>query len=136
MFCENPNKFFPYTQIDVVTFPNGKMKDPNNFTEVTFKGSVPQMIKQTMDYIKSNVLKEHVRKVSGRQEAERFWNYPYDAIEEAVVNSVYHRDFLQHEPIEITIEPYIFRSIPVQHSGAAVSSQKCKNRLFLMSVCP
>ena len=105
MFCENPNKFFPYTQIDVVTFPNGKMKDPNNFTEVTFKGSVPQMIKQTMDYIKSNVLKEHVRKVSGRQEAERFWNYPYDAIEEAVVNSAYHRDFLQHEPIEITIEP-------------------------------
>lgn len=105
MFCENPNKFFPYTQINVVTFPNGKMKDPNNFTEVTFKGSVPQMIKQTMDYIKSNVLKEHVRKVSGRQEAERFWNYPYDAIEEAVVNSVYHRDFLQHEPIEITIEP-------------------------------
>ena len=105
MFCENPSKFFPYTQIDVVTFPNGKMKDPNNFTEVTFKGSVPQMIKQTMDYIKSNVLKEHVRKISGRQEAERFWNYPFDAIEEAVVNSVYHRDFLQHEPIEITIEP-------------------------------
>ena len=58
-----------------------------------------------MGYIKSNVLKEHVRKISGRQEAERFWNYPYDAIEEAVVNSVYHRDFLQHEPIEITIEP-------------------------------
>lgn len=58
-----------------------------------------------MDYIKSNVLKEHVRKISGKQEAERFWNYPYDAIEEAVVNSVYHRDFLQHEPIEITIEP-------------------------------
>ena len=105
MFCENPSKFFPYTQIDVVTFPNGKMKDPNNFTEVTFKGSVPQMIKQTMDYIKSNILKENVRKVSGRQEAERFWNYPYDAIEEAVVNSVYHRDFLQHKPIEITIEP-------------------------------
>lgn len=105
MFCEKPSKFFPYTQIDVVTFPNGKMNDPNNFTEITFKGSVPQMIKQTMDYIKSNVLKEHVRKISGRQEAERFWNYPYDAIEEAVVNSVYHRDFLQHEPIEITIEP-------------------------------
>lgn len=105
MFCDNPSKFFAYTQIDVVTFPEGKIKNPNNFTEVTFSGSVPQMIKQTMDYIKSNVLKEHVRKISGRQEAERFWNYPYDAIEEAVVNSCYHRDFSQHEPIEITIEP-------------------------------
>ena len=105
MFCENPCKFFPYTQIDVVTFPEGKKKNPNNFSEVTFKGSVPQMIKQTMDYIKSNVLKEFVRKVSGRQEADRFWNYPYDAVEEAVVNSVYHRDFSQREPIEITVEP-------------------------------
>ncbi len=93
MFCENPCKFFPYTQIDIVTFPNGKMNDPDNFTEVTFKGSVTQMLKQAMDYLKSNVLKEYVRKISGKQESERFWNYPYDAIEEAVVNSVYHRDF-------------------------------------------
>ena len=30
---------------------------------------------------------------------------------------------------------YIFRSIPVQNSGAAVSSQKGNNRHFLMSVC-
>jgi len=58
-----------------------------------------------MDYIRSNILKEYVRKISGKQEADRFWNYPYDAIEEAVVNSVYHRDFQQHESIEITIEP-------------------------------
>ena len=139
MFCENPSKFFPYTQIDVVTFPNGKLKDPNNFTEVTFKGSVPQMIKQTMGYIKSNVLKEHVRKVSGRQEADRFWNYPYDAIEEAVVNSVYHRDFMQHEPIEITIEPSGIsilncpgpdRSIPKEdiERGDMLKSRRYRNR--------
>ena len=139
MFCENPSKFFPYTQIDVVTFPNGKLKDPNNFTEVTFKGSVPQMIKQTMGYIKSNLLKEHVRKVSGRQEADRFWNYPYDAIEEAVVNSVYHRDFQQHEPIEITIEPSGIsilncpgpdRSIPKEdiEKGDMLKSRRYRNR--------
>ena len=139
MFCENPSKFFPYTQIDVVTFPNGKLKDPNNFTEVTFKGSVPQMIKETMGYIKSNVLKEYVRKVSGRQEADRFWNYPYDALEEAVVNSVYHRDFLQHEPIEITIEPSEIsilncpgpdRSIPKEdiERGNMLKSRRYRNR--------
>ncbi len=139
MFCEDPNKFFPYTQIDVVTFPNGKRKYPNNFTEVSFKGSVPQMIKQTMEYIKSNVLKEYVRKISGRQEANRFWNYPYDAIEEAVVNSVYHRDFMQHEPIEITIEPTGIsilncpgpdRSIPKEdiEKGDMLKSRRYRNR--------
>lgn len=41
------------------------------------------------------------------------------------------------EPCEFDqLFDYIFRSIPVQHSGSAVSSQKCKNRLFLMSVRP
>ena len=133
MFCENPSKFFPYTQIDVVTFPNGKMKDPNNFTEVTFKGSVPQMIKQTMDHIKSNVLKEHVRKISGRQEAERFWNYSYDAIEEAVVNSVYHRDFLQHEPIEITIEPSEISILNYPGTDRSISNEDIEKADMLKS---
>lgn len=105
MFCEDPRKFFPYTQIDVVTFPEGKVQNPDNFTETSFYGCVPQMIKQAMDYFRSNVLREHVKKVSGKPEAERYWNYPYEALEEAVVNSVYHRDYQQHEPIEITIEP-------------------------------
>lgn len=105
MFCEGPSKFFPYTQVDIVHFPGGSIKDPDNFSETTIKGSVPQMVKQTMDYLKSNFLKERVRKVSGRQESDRFWNYPYDALEEAVVNSLYHRDYRQYEPVEITIEP-------------------------------
>lgn len=105
MFCENPSKFFPYTQVDIVHFPNGSIKDPNNFSELTIKGSVPQMIKQTMDYLRSIHLKERVHKVSGQQEAIRCWNYPYEALEEAVVNSLYHRGYRQYEPVEITIEP-------------------------------
>lgn len=105
MFCEHPEKFFPYTQIDIVMFPEGKMKNPQNFTEKTFKGSIPQIIKQTMDFFRTNILYETVQKVTGRAEAIRFWNYPYDALEEAVVNALYHRDYSQHEPVEITIEP-------------------------------
>ena len=30
-------------------------------------------------------------KVDGQAEAVRFFNYPYQAIEEALVNAVYHR---------------------------------------------
>ena len=139
MFCEHPEKFFPYTQIDVVTFPEGKVKNPHNFTEKTFKGSVPQIIKQTMDYLETNVLFETVQKVSGQQEANRFWNYPYDALEEAVVNSMYHRDYLQHEPVEITIEPDGItilncpgpdRSIPMSaiEKGDSLKSRRYRNR--------
>lgn len=105
MFCEDPSRFFPYTQVDVVYFPGGSIKEPDNFSEVSIKGSVPQMIKHTMDFLNTNHLKQRVCKVPGRQEANRFWNYPYDALEEAVVNSLYHRDYRLYEPVEITIEP-------------------------------
>ncbi len=32
-------------------------------------------------------------------------NYPYQAIEEAVVNVFYHRDYMSFEPVTIEIEP-------------------------------
>ena len=46
--------------------PKGKMKNPHNFTEKNFKGSVPQLIKQTMEYLRTSVLYETVQKVSDR----------------------------------------------------------------------
>ena len=139
MFCEHPEKFFPYTQVEIVVFPEGKIKNPQNFTEKTFKGSVPQIIKQTMDYLRTNILSETVQKVSGQQEANRFWNYPYDALEEAVVNALYHRDYAQHEPVEITIEldeisilncPGPDRSIPMSaiEKGDNLKNRRYRNR--------
>lgn len=139
MFSESPEKFFPYTQVDIVVFPEGKMKNPHNFTEKIFKGSVPQMIKHTLDYLSTNIVYEVVQKVSGKQEANRFWNYPYDALEEAVVNSLYHRAYDQHEPVEITVEPSGIsilncpgpdRSIPMSdiEKGDLLKSRRYRNR--------
>lgn len=139
MFCDSPEKFFPYTQVDIVVFPEGKIKNPHNFTEKIIKGSVPQMIKQTLDFLSTNIVYEVVQKVSGKQEANRFWNYPYDALEEAVVNSLYHRDYSQHEPVEITIEPSGIsilncpgpdRSIPMSdiEKGDMLKSRRYRNR--------
>ena len=38
-------------------------------------------------------------------ESNKITNYPYQAFEEAVVNAFYHRNYQEHEPVEITIEP-------------------------------
>ena len=106
MFCEEPSRFFPYTQVDIVVFPNGLEQDPNNMIEIPkITGPVPYMIKATLDYLKTNVVKERIRKPKDRAESEKFFNYPYQALEEAVVNALYHRDYQEHEPVEIRIEP-------------------------------
>ena len=105
MFCETPDSFFKYTQVDIVIFPKGRVLDPNNFSETTIKGSIPQIIQGTMAYLKNNVIREYVRKQKNVPESVRFFNYPLQALEEAIVNALYHRDYQQYEPVEISVEP-------------------------------
>ena len=106
MFSKNPAKFFPTTQVDIVIFPEGCIKNPNNMIEVPkIVGPVPEMIKQALDYIKTNVIKKRIIKPKDKAESITYFNYPYQAIEEAVVNALYHRDYQEREPVEITIEP-------------------------------
>lgn len=106
MFCETPQKFYPYTQVEIVHFPGGAEREPNNMQEApVIQGAVPAIIQRTLDYLRVNVIKEQIIKPKDQAESIRFFNYPYQALEEAVVNALYHRDYQVREPIEITIEP-------------------------------
>lgn len=104
MFTDNPEKYFPYSRVEIVHFPNGA--DDPTFTEApAITGPVPQMIRQTLLYLKTTVLQEKIRKVHGQPEAIRVWNYPYVALEEIVANCLYHRDYQTREPVEIRVYP-------------------------------
>jgi len=48
---------------------------------------------------------EIVTKHPDRAEATRVWNYSFAAIEEALVNAIYHRSYEQREPVEVRITP-------------------------------
>lgn len=37
--------------------------------------------------------------------SKKFYTYPYQALEESVTNSLYHRDYREWEPVVITVEP-------------------------------
>lgn len=80
MFSNHPEKFFPYTQISIVVFPEGKIQNPNRFSEKTFKGSVPTIIRGAMQYLKDVVITEYVSKPKDRMQSERWFNYPYQAL--------------------------------------------------------
>lgn len=106
MFCDNPEKFFPVTQVEIVTFPEGREGNPNNIIEApVIKGPVPAMIQAALSYLRTNVIKENVIKQKNNERSIRFYNFPYQSLEEAVVNALYHRDYKEREPVEITIEP-------------------------------
>ena len=106
MFAERPDRFFKQAQVDIVLFPEGRERNPNNLIEVEpVRGSVPTMIEKTLSYLRTNVIKKKIVKPKDDEHSDKFYNYPYQALEEAVVNSLYHRDWTIREPVEITIEP-------------------------------
>ena len=53
----------------------------------------------------SNYLKETVIKHPQQAQAERFWNCPLAALEEALVNATYHRSYEERVPVEVRITP-------------------------------
>ena len=102
LFNDNPEKFFPRARIDIVEFEDDA---GDVFAEKIFTGPVHQQVRSALGYLKNTVIKEFVRKVPGRAEADRFYNYPYEAFEEALVNAVYHKSYEEREPVEVRIYP-------------------------------
>ncbi len=140
MFCERPDRFFKQAQVDIVLFPEGREKNPNNLIEVEpIKGSVPMMIEKTLSYLRTNVVKKQILKPKDDEHSDKFFNYPFQALEEAVVNSLYHRDWTIREPVEITIEPDRIsilsfsgpdHTIPMEavRKGKSLRSRRYRNR--------
>ena len=73
-FSMEPDKFFPYTQIDVVQFPSGL--GGNDIIEKIFKGPIHQQLRDALQYIKNVIITEKVVKHPDRAEADRFFNFP------------------------------------------------------------
>ncbi len=135
-FCENPERFMPGTQIDVVIFPEGAGGD--QIVERILTGPIQQQIRDALRYIKNNVVIEKVIKHPDRAEATRFFNYPIAAIEEALVNAMYHRGYDQREPVEVRVHPDVIEIVsypgldpsirPDDLKGTRIHSRRYRNR--------
>ena len=101
-FSKNPENYFPRAWIELVWFKDGSDK---KFKEYYFKGPLHKQLRDTLSFIKSNILGEHVIKYPDRAKADRFYNFPYDAIEEVLANAVYHKSYEIGSPIEVQVWP-------------------------------
>lgn len=127
MFSEHPEKFFPVTQIDIVIFPEGSIENPDLMIEVPkITGPVPKMIKESLSYLRTNVIKKQITKPTDDEKSDKIYNYPYQAFEESVVNALYHRDYQEREPIEITIEPTHIDILSYAGPDRSISSEAIK----------
>ncbi|MDE5793254.1 MAG: putative DNA binding domain-containing protein [Muribaculaceae bacterium] len=100
LFSQNPEKFFPYARIEIVHFLDSV---GNRFTEKILHGPIHLQLEAALKYIREQVLLEKIIKVKGEEKAVRCYNYPYEALEEILVNSVFHKSWDDRNPIEVRI---------------------------------
>ena len=106
MFSYHPERFFPGTQIDIVFYPQGKDGDPNNFTETEpFRGPVHLTLRRALEYLKYMVVRKNIHKPKDDEHSIVVYNYPYQALEESLVNAYYHRRYDEYQPVEVNIMP-------------------------------
>lgn len=103
------------TQVEIVYFPEGRLNNPTNLYEGSIiTGSVPQIIDRTLEYLKRMLVMQSIIKPKDDYRSKKFYTYPYQALEESVTNSLYHRDYREWEPVVITVEP---DGITIQNVG-------------------
>lgn len=100
LFNDQPQVFFKGASIEVIEYHDDV---GDSFSEKKFIGPIHVQLRDALNYLKNSVIKEEVRKVPNQAEALRFFNYPYEALEEALANAVYHRSYEHQSPVEVNI---------------------------------
>ncbi|WP_343608352.1 RNA-binding domain-containing protein [Chryseobacterium oranimense] len=101
LFGKEPDKFFPGCKTNLVVFKDEDGSEIDYSLE--FKGPVQLQIREILNFFKSNIIKKQTTKIAFEAEADTYDNYPFQALEEVIVNSLYHRSFEDPEPNQIRI---------------------------------
>jgi ATP-dependent DNA helicase RecG len=126
-FAKNTQRVFPYAKIEIVTFND---ESGSNYTEKIITGNLHRQLKSALDYLKDMVVKERVVKSDQKAEADRFYNYPYDALEEALCNAIYHRGYDNDSTIEVRIYPSRIDIISFPGPLPPLDKEKLKKNQF------
>jgi ATP-dependent DNA helicase RecG len=103
MFCDTPARHFPYSRIEIAHF--GDDAGGDLIEEKTIAGPLEQQARTAIDYV-SGIATTQIQKAPDHPEAERFVSYPYQAVEESIVNAVIHRGYdAPPEPTKIYFYP-------------------------------
>jgi ATP-dependent DNA helicase RecG len=102
LFSQNPNKFLPQAGVDAVAYP-GNEKDYAARERLAIRGPLTPLfgtnkliengiVEQVIEFVKRNTITT-ADLLDGARRVEH-WTYPEEAVREAVVNALVHRDYL------------------------------------------
>lgn len=100
-FAQNPQNFLPFSTIRLVHFKDSEMRE--YLDAQTFSGTLPEIVEQVYQYLAKNI-KTLGGWMVGFKRMD-FREYPLEALREAIINAIIHRNYLASSEIKIFIFP-------------------------------
>jgi len=109
-FAKEPQKFISWSVFTVALFKDSTGVDVIDRKEID--GSLFEIVEEVMKFVK--LYSKVAYRFTGKPQRENIYEYPFDAIREAVINSVMHKYYFEHGhnnilrffPDKIRIENY------------------------------
>lgn len=100
-FAKNPQKFFLQSEVRCARFKGVDVTD--SFIDMkVLKGNIDEQIDQAEKFVLNNI-KKSAWTVPGKIPREEKWEYPPEAIREAITNAITHRDYQSTANVQIRI---------------------------------
>ncbi|MFO7606709.1 MAG: putative DNA binding domain-containing protein [Desulfurivibrionaceae bacterium] len=135
LLCDSPirGRFFPYAKIECARFKGVERR--TFLDQATLDGPIYGLIEPCMTFIKKNIA---LSATIGEIYRKDRWEYPLEAIREALVNAVIHRDYsltgsdikmaIYDDMLEITSPGSLPDTLPVEELGTGRS--EIRNRVL------
>lgn len=98
---------------------------------INIEDLICRRVRDALSYIQNYIIKEKVAKVLGQAEAERIYNIPYAAVEEALSNAVYHRSYQIGEPITVMVTPEKMEITSLPGPDRTITDEDIRNRRMI-----
>ncbi|MFH1288983.1 MAG: RNA-binding domain-containing protein [bacterium] len=100
-FGKNPQRFFVQSQLRVAKFKGTKVIHPV-IDRIDCQGTLWEMIGQAEDFIRKNIRLQSFRTGKSFMREDKF-EYPMEALREAMINALIHRDYRENSDARIFI---------------------------------
>lgn len=101
LFGKNPQRFIPSSEIKCLHFHGTKVSKPIPSYQI-FKGTVFELVDQAVDFVLSKIARSVGTRAIGPQ-APVEYELPKQAVAEAIVNAVAHRDYTSNASVQVML---------------------------------
>lgn len=99
LFGKDPQKYFPRSLVRCALFADNKAIDFLDIKDV--EGTIIRQVPEVLQFIRRHI--NVSVKISGKPEREEIWEIPTDALREAVINAICHRNYEDTGNVQIRI---------------------------------